>query len=123
MAEGSGLAHRASPPSSGLDPCALAVSSPLHPTWPQSYKPVLSLLERDRSAQPPSIMGGKSMGGGMGWEGRGRGQRSGPGGAELGPVGCGVAEGSFSAAHQRGVVEEGVGQPPACPAPLQSAPA
>lgn len=121
MAEGSSLAHQASAPSSGLDRHALTVSSPLHPAWTQSYKPVLSLLERDRSAQPPPVMEGKSTGGVMGQEGKGRGWRSGLGGAELGSVGCGITEGGFSAGHQRGVVEEGVGQPPACPAPFQSA--
>lgn len=40
-------------------------------------------------------------------------QRSGFGGAELGAVGRGVGEGGFPGSCQRGVVEEGVGQPPA----------
>lgn len=40
-------------------------------------------------------------------------RRSGFGGAELGAVGRGVGEGGFPASRQRGVVEQGVSEPPA----------
>lgn len=54
-------------------------------------------------------------------QGASPGGSSGLGGAELGTVGRGITEGVFSAGQQRGVVEQGVSQPPARPALPQPA--
>jgi len=76
----------------------------------------------------PASTGGESTGDrdGMGLEcareaesGGGLLWRSGLGRAELGAIGCGIGEGGFPASHQRGVVEEGVSQPPAGSALLE----
>lgn len=109
--------------------------------WEVPHVPWLShRLRTDLELKSSAVTAGEGQGGGQllpaqeerhgetrrGREGQRRqgaspGGRSGLGGAELGTVGSGITEGVFSAGQQRGVVEQGVSQPPARPALPQPA--